>query len=1562
VVTLNNTPPNVNAGPDKVLTCTVTQVTLEGSSTTPGVTYQWTTVGGNIVSGGNTATPTVNAAGTYTLTVTNPVNGCTSTDATVVTLNNTPPNVNAGPDKVLTCTVTQVTLEGSSTTPGVTYQWTTVGGNIVSGGNTATPTVNAAGTYTLTVTNPVNGCTSTDATVVTLNNTPPNVNAGPDKILTCTVTQVILEGSSTTPGVTYQWTTVGGNIVSGGNTATPTVNAAGTYTLTVTNPVNGCTSTDATVVTLNNTPPNVNAGPDKILTCTVTQVILEGSSTTPGVTYQWTTVGGNIVSGGNTATPTVNAAGTYTLTVTNPVNGCTSTDATVVTLNSTPPNVNAGPDKVLTCVVMQVILEGSSTTPGVTYQWTTVDGNIVSGGNTATPTVNAAGTYTLTVTNPVNGCTAVDVALVTMDETLPTAYAGTDSNICQTEDSFTLSGSDATFYSNLTWSTSGTGTFNDIHILHPVYTPGVADIAAGSVILTLTATNGLCDPASDQMVLTIIPSPIVNAGPDAETCVINAFTVSGATATNYSSLLWTENGLGSLSNAGTLNPTYTPAPNESGTVKLKLMAYGNGSCAAVADSMLLQVTPMPVANAGPDGTTCEVTAYQVSGAQAFTYNYVQWTTTGLGTLSGSNTLTPTYTPAAGETGTILLMLTAYGNGSCPATMDEMTLTIYQKPVAFAGDDAAICQGGSYTIADSYAENSDGLLWTSNGPGLLTGATTLHPAYFPLPGETGLVTFTLLVYADDGVCPDVTDQMVLTIKPVATADAGPDDSQCGTTPYALDGSSMTNAVSVLWSSSGTGTFDNPTQLHATYTPSSLDVQNGSVTLTLTATAGSPCPPVSDQMVLTLAVPATVNAGDEGIICEGNQFTVTTASAGNYSSLVWTTTDGMGTILNPQTLTPTYVPYPGEVGVIHLRLTASGIGLCPDVMDEMTLTIISGPSVEAGENVTLCEGTPYTANAEASHFTALLWTADGEGTLMGETTLTPTYVPAEGETGMVKLTLTVNGEAPCGSVSDYILLGYVPAARAFAGPDEEVCENTDFVDSLVYVEHVTEVKWVATGVGTLHDANTLTPWYEPAPGEIGDILLILTAYAYEPCPPVTDTMVLTIHPAIQVIGLTDDAICQGDIYTLEKISVENFTSITWTSSGTGQFDDPSSDHPTYTPSSGDVFDGFVILTATIEALGECEDRAVSMRLDILSTPTSNAGTDGAICQGETFMVLDASTGNNTGIQWTTSGDGTFNDATLLNPVYTPGTGDVAAGKVTLTLTAQGAGSCGDATDGLLLTIHHAPVADAGTDQQIELSTSTQLNGSASGGSGSYTYLWAPPGLLENPASRNPITKILSDTTQFTLTVIDKNTGCQSEDIMTVFTLIPNRPPVAVDDYDSTDVDMPVTIDISVNDFEPDNDGITYEFCGGPYRGTFVYNGDGTITYTPSAGFAGIDSLCYRICDDRIPSLCDQATVYIFIQEEDCFHIYNGITPNGDGFNDTWYIECIDLYPENEVIIINRWFDVVKHMKNYDNTNVFWDGTNEDGEILPDGTYFYVIKLAYLGQEKVHTGWIFVHSNNE
>ena len=64
----------------------------------------------------------------------------------------------------------------------------------------------------------------------------------------------------------------------------------------------------------------------------------------------------------------------------------------------------------------------------------------------------------------------------------------------------------------------------------------------------------------------------------------------------------------------------------------------------------------------------------------------------------------------------------------------------------------------------------------------------------------------------------------------------------------------------------------------------------------------------------------------------------------------------------------------------------------------------------------------------------------------------------------------------------------------------------------------------------------------------------------------------------------------------------------------------------------------------------------------------------------------------------------------------------------------------------------------------------------------------------------------------------------------------------------------------------------------------------------------------------------------------------TPNGDGINDSWYLENIKYYPENEVTVYNIYGNSVYNKKGYNND---WQGTY-NGAPLPDGTYFYIIKM--------------------
>ena len=93
--------------------------------------------------------------------------------------------------------------------------------------------------------------------------------------------------------------------------------------------------------------------------------------------------------------------------------------------------------------------------------------------------------------------------------------------------------------------------------------------------------------------------------------------------------------------------------------------------------------------------------------------------------------------------------------------------------------------------------------------------------------------------------------------------------------------------------------------------------------------------------------------------------------------------------------------------------------------------------------------------------------------------------------------------------------------------------------------------------------------------------------------------------------------------------------------------------------------------------------------------------------------------------------------------------------------------------------------------------------------------------------------------------------------------------------------------------------------------------------------------------------------------CLTIYNEFSPNGDGVNETFRIDCIDQYPNNTLEIVNRWGNKVYTKKGYDNS---WDGTSNGratinaSRKLPVGTYYYVLDLGDGSAPK--KGWLYIN----
>jgi gliding motility-associated-like protein len=150
---------------------------------------------------------------------------------------------------------------------------------------------------------------------------------------------------------------------------------------------------------------------------------------------------------------------------------------------------------------------------------------------------------------------------------------------------------------------------------------------------------------------------------------------------------------------------------------------------------------------------------------------------------------------------------------------------------------------------------------------------------------------------------------------------------------------------------------------------------------------------------------------------------------------------------------------------------------------------------------------------------------------------------------------------------------------------------------------------------------------------------------------------------------------------------------------------------------------------------------------------------------------------------------------------------------------------------------------------------------------------------------------------------------------------------------------------------NDGAAYvTLSGGVPPFTIIWSSK------PTLNSMNIDSLMpgsYTVTVKDGNGLTSSAPFTILANESACkVKIYSGFTPNGDGHNDTWIIDNINIYPDNSVEIYNRWGTEVWNGNGYDNSKVVFTGRDNQGQPLPDATYFYIVKISGAAPYK---GWV-------
>jgi hypothetical protein len=481
-----------------------------------------------------------------------------------------------------------------------------------------------SGTYNVSVTD-FNGCTNIAPIVAEVGeDAGPVADAGPEQTLNCLASELELDGSNSEQGnnISYQWTTADGNIVEGATTLDPLVDAPGTYILEVTDNATGCAETSSVLVEeILDIPEAVAATPGE-LTCSQAELDLDATGSSQGNDIQivWTTDDGNIVAGDSTYTPTVDAAGTYRATVTNLLSGCTNEVDVEVTADQDLPEVVIASPEDLTCVILELDLDGSGSSGGsnIEYLWETTDGNIVAGSTEAIATIDAPGTYTLTLTNNENDCVEASSIEVLEDVAAPIADAGVEETLNCNVSSVTLDGSNSSSGSNFEylWTTADGNIVSGATTLSPTVD------AAGTYSLEVTNQDNGC--VSNDATL-VGETPPVEIELDTQADVLCAggangsATVSAGSGTAPYSFLWSNGETSETATglaAGSYSVTATDADGCTDVLSVSIAEPDplTGNTSATAET----------SNGANDGTA---TAAPTGGTGPYSYSWSNGETT-----------------------------------------------------------------------------------------------------------------------------------------------------------------------------------------------------------------------------------------------------------------------------------------------------------------------------------------------------------------------------------------------------------------------------------------------------------------------------------------------------------------------------------------------------------------------------------------------------------------------------------------------------------------------------------------------------------------------------------------------------------------------------------------------------------------------------------------------------------------------------------------------------------------------------------------------------------------------
>lgn len=1293
----------------------------------------------------------------------------------------------------------------------------------------------------------------------------------------------------------------------------------------------------------------IAGGPDAFCQSPVaTPITLSGSS----VGGPFGTVGTwSIVSGGGTLgtvtptnrpdtviyTPVANYADTITLQLTtnDPGTSCGVVTALRTIIIDSVAVVAAGADTTI-CAGSTYTLAGTMGGGATSVTWTTLgdgtfnDSSLVNAVYTpgVTDTTNHTVTLVISTDDPLGPCSFVtDTMIITIDPA-PLVSAGIDDTICAGS-TYTLAGSIGGSAVTSTWTTSGDGTFSDSSLVNAVYTPGVTDTANGSVFLILTTNDptGVCTAAFDTMQLVINPPATVSAGADAAICAGSTLTLAGSRTGGASASTWTTIGDGTFSDSSLVNAVYTPGVTDvtSGTVTLIITSDDPaGPCPVLVDSMVLTIDPIPTVTAGADDSICADGTFTLAGAIGGSATSLTWTTSGDGTFNDSSLVNAIYTPGQADStlGSVYLVITTNDPvGACIPVTDSMFLLVKPPAVVSAGADNTICSGTTYTLAGARSGGATASTWTSNGDGTFSDSSLVNAVYTPGSTDISNGTVTLFITSDDpvGPCTPAVDSMVLTINPAAVANAGIDDTVCSGGVYTLSGAISGGATSATWSTSGDGTFNNNTLLNAVYTAGSGDIAATSVYLILTTNdPAGVCTATFDSVLLTIALPPSVVITDPTPVCQPltidlTQPAVTAGSTPGLTFNYYTNAAATIHVADSTAITTTGTYY--IVGTTSLG--------CTDTAAVNVVVNLSAVGGIASPDALVCSG----ANGDTIVLTNYVgsiqqWQYSTDGGMnwinIANTTPLQTYSNLT-TTTWYRAMLT----ATCASaVSEEARITVDPNALSVGGtvtPNDTVCSGANN-DTITLSGHVgTVLRWEYS----IDGGNTWVYINNTSTSQVYTNLTTTTIFhavvQNSVCGPAVssnDTITVTgFSDAGFIAGATPG--CPNETSGILALNGHSGTVLGWQYSingGTTWTDTLNlNDSLAYTNLADTT-----IYRAIVQSQGCAADTTPGAAVVVYPKPVA-AFTADTVCLGTATTFTNTSSVAAGSIQFSQWDFGDNNTSLITSPQHTyPALGTYAASLVVISNFG-----CKDTSTVNVIT-------DTLPNAQITASGSMSFccGGSVTlSGMPGLAYLWSASAATTQSITVNDCN---SGSGNYLLTVTDPVSSCSNTASVAVVIF----PLPAVDAGNDTTINKGGSVLLN------GQGGIVYAWT--PVT-NLTNPGVANPVATPEA------TTMYILTATDINGCVNSDSITITVlADPNNIVITNLLTTNGDGFNDLWVISDLEKFPGTEVIVINREGQQVFYSAAYDN---MWDGTNKNGKPLPDGTYYYFVKLP--GANTIYKG---------